>query len=82
VRTQFDDEPGGPEADGWPEICGASISVRLNEDIISLWNRHDNPRTRERIRDTARRVLGLPAATTMEYKTNNGAPCLASLCAC
>jgi len=56
----------------WPEICGCTISVRQNEDIISLWNRYETDfRVRERIRDTLKRVLNLPASTTLEYKTNN-----------
>ena len=40
--------PGGSE---WPEICGATISVRQNEDIISVWNRTDgDPRVKEKIK--------------------------------
>lgn len=35
----------------WPEICGCTISVRQNEDIISLWNRRDgNPKSKEKIK--------------------------------
>ncbi|KAK7056316.1 hypothetical protein VNI00_002869 [Paramarasmius palmivorus] len=57
----------------WPEICGCTISVRQSEDIISLWNRVEvDIKVREKIRDTMRRVLHLPPATIMEYKTNNG----------
>lgn len=26
----------------WPEICGCTISVRQNEDIISVWNRRES----------------------------------------
>lgn len=56
----------------WPEICGCTISVRQNEDIVSLWNRYEvDYKVREKIRDTLKRVLNLPATTTMEYKTNN-----------
>ncbi|KAI0675699.1 eukaryotic translation initiation factor 4E class II [Trametes maxima] len=68
---------GGASADGvppgeWPEICGCTISVRQNEDIISLWNRRDgNAKSKEKIRETIRRVLNLPATTIMEYKSNN-----------
>jgi len=58
--------------DGYPEICGCTISVRQSEDIISLWNRVDQDvRVRERIRDTLRQVLNIPASTIMEYKSNN-----------
>ncbi|KAH7913848.1 translation initiation factor eIF4e [Hygrophoropsis aurantiaca] len=55
----------------WPEICGCTISVRQSEDIISLWNRVDDIKVREKIRDTIRTVLNLPASTIMEYKSNN-----------
>lgn len=60
-----------PEGD-WPEICGCTISVRQNEDIISVWNRSDaDAKVKERIRETIRRVLTLPQTTVMEYKSNN-----------
>ncbi|KAJ6473436.1 translation initiation factor eIF 4e-like domain-containing protein [Mycena vitilis] len=62
----------GGEKEEPPEICGCTISVRQSEDIISLWNRVDGDvKARERIRDTLRQVLGLPASTVMEYKSNN-----------
>ncbi|XP_037074908.1 eukaryotic translation initiation factor 4E type 2-like [Pollicipes pollicipes] len=53
------------------EICGAVVSVRHMEDIISVWNRTaaDTPTT-ARIRDTLKRVLNLPHNTIMEYKTH------------
>ncbi|KAH9070646.1 eukaryotic translation initiation factor 4E class II [Lactarius deliciosus] len=60
-----------PHEDAWPEICGCTISVRQNEDILSVWNRTDEPKLRERIRDRIRAVLHLPPATIMEYKSNN-----------
>jgi len=51
------------------EICGAVISVRYQEDILSLWNRTSNDTvTTSRIRDTLKRVLNLPPNTIMEYK--------------
>lgn len=39
-----------PHEDEWPEICGCTISVRQSEDILSIWNRIDEPKLRERIR--------------------------------
>jgi len=60
-----------PHDDEWPEICGCTISVRQNEDILSVWNRMDEPKLRERIRDRIRVVLHLPPSTIMEYKSNN-----------
>lgn len=59
-------------AGDWPEICGCTISVRQNEDIISVWNRTDSdPKVKEKIGSTIRRVLNLPSNTNMEYKSNN-----------
>uniref|UniRef100_A0AC34R8N5 EIF-4F 25 kDa subunit n=1 Tax=Panagrolaimus sp. JU765 TaxID=591449 RepID=A0AC34R8N5_9BILA len=54
------------------EICGAVCSVRNQEDIVSLWNRTaDNPAITNRIRDTMKRVLNLPASTILEYKRHD-----------
>jgi len=51
------------------EICGAVVSVRYQEDIISIWNRTANDQTTTiRIRDTLKRVLNLPPNTIIEYK--------------
>ncbi|KIP03011.1 hypothetical protein PHLGIDRAFT_130408 [Phlebiopsis gigantea 11061_1 CR5-6] len=65
----------GKDVDGkeeWPEICGCTISVRQNEDIISIWNRVDaEAKVKDKINQTIRKVLNLPATTTMEYKSNN-----------
>nr|CAG4645053.1 EOG090X0BMA [Leptodora kindtii] len=53
------------------EICGAVVSIRFAEDIISVWNRIAGDQvTTTRIRDTLRRVLNLPPTTIMEYKTH------------
>jgi len=54
------------------EICGAVLSMRHSEDILSLWNRTAaNSKNNLRIRDTVKRILGLPAETVMEYKAHN-----------
>lgn len=54
------------------EICGAVVSIRFQEDIISVWNKSANDQsTTIRIRDTLKRVLNLPMNTIMEYKTHN-----------
>ena len=54
------------------EICGAVVSIRVHEDIISVWNRTASDQgTTIRIRDTLRRILNLPLNTIMEYKTHN-----------
>ncbi len=51
------------------EICGAVLSVRYQEDILSVWNRSaDSRRVCLTIRDTLREVMELPATANMEYK--------------
>ncbi|KAI0358023.1 eukaryotic translation initiation factor 4E class II [Trametes cingulata] len=71
-ESQPAQNPEGVPPGEWPEICGCTISVRQNEDIISLWNRHDsNAKSKEKIKETIRRVLNLPPTTIMEYKSNN-----------
>lgn len=53
------------------EICGAVVSVRYQEDIISVWNRTASDQTTTtRIRDTLKRVLNLPPNTILEYKVS------------
>lgn len=52
------------------EICGAVISIRFQDDILSLWNRSTDPAITSRIRDTLQRVLNLPPNTIMEYKAH------------
>ncbi|ESO05991.1 hypothetical protein HELRODRAFT_64314, partial [Helobdella robusta] len=54
------------------ELCGAVISIRFQEDILSLWNKTATDQTTiARIRDTLKRVLNLPTSAVMEYKTHN-----------
>lgn len=51
------------------EICGAVVSVRYQEDIISVWNRTaSDQNATTRIRETLKRVLNLPPNTIIEYK--------------
>ena len=51
------------------EICGCVLSVRYQEDILSIWNRSaDSRRVCMQIRDTMRAVMGLPLDANMEYK--------------
>ncbi|GBB87156.1 hypothetical protein RclHR1_01360027 [Rhizophagus clarus] len=64
----------GDQFDVGTEICGAVLSIRSSEDILSLWNQsaHEG-RINLKIRDTMKRVLNLPSDTIMEYKTHNDA---------
>ena len=49
--SQSGPNPEGVPSGDWPEICGCTISVRQNEDIISLWNRHDSSaKSKEKIK--------------------------------
>ncbi|KAI9341429.1 translation initiation factor eIF 4e-like domain-containing protein [Obelidium mucronatum] len=53
------------------EICGAVISMRHQEDILSVWNKTaDSGRINLKIRDTLKRVLNLPSNCIMEYKAH------------
>ncbi|KAI9907994.1 hypothetical protein PsorP6_003584 [Peronosclerospora sorghi] len=62
----------GEQFDVGNEICGAVISVRYNEDIISLWNRNaDNNEACCRIRDTMRKILNVPQFVALEYKRHD-----------
>ncbi|KAI9203802.1 translation initiation factor eIF 4e-like domain-containing protein [Polychytrium aggregatum] len=61
----------GDQFDVGDEICGAVISIRHSEDILSLWNRNaDDSRVNLKIRDTLKKVLNLPANCVMEYKAH------------
>lgn len=51
------------------EVCGAVVSIRYSEDIVSVWNKTANDREiTERLRDAIKRVLHLPSFVHMEYK--------------
>ena len=54
------------------ELCGAVISIRPAEDIISLWNRTaSDTAITGRIRDTLTQIMQLPRNTVIEYKAHN-----------
>ena len=51
------------------EICGAGLSLRFQEDIISIWNRTaTNHEGNARISEVLRRVLNLGPQGVSEYK--------------
>lgn len=51
------------------EVCGAVVSIRHVEDIVSVWNRRSADReTNERLRDAIKKTLQLPNSVHMEYK--------------
>jgi translation initiation factor 4E len=62
----------GEQFDVGNEICGAVCSMRVSDDIISIWNRTaDNQEATDKIRDQMRRILKLPSFITIEYKKHN-----------
>ena len=51
------------------EVCGAVLSIRYSEDIVSVWNRTSSDRgSVDRIRDGIKKVLQLPGHVHLEYK--------------
>ena len=62
----------GEQFDVGSEICGAVVSIRGTEDIISVWNKSaDNSEATGKIRDQMRRILKLPTFVPMEYKKHH-----------
>ena len=54
------------------EICGAVLSLRFQEDIISLWTRNaTNHEANDRIRLMMQRTLRLPPNGVSEYKSHH-----------
>eukprot|EP00128_Syssomonas_multiformis_P004185 Colp12_sorted_trinity150504_noHs@6945 len=52
-----------------PAVVGVVLSIRLRENLVSVWNRATpNPAVRFRIGERLRQVLQLPAHMTLEYK--------------
>mmetsp|Transcript_25569 Transcript_25569/g.31489 ORF Transcript_25569/g.31489 Transcript_25569/m.31489 type:complete len:265 (+) Transcript_25569:152-946(+) len=51
------------------EVCGAVVSIRYSEDIVSVWNKTATDReVTERLRDCIKKILQLPNFVHMEYK--------------
>jgi translation initiation factor 4E len=51
------------------EICGAVVSIRYSEDIISVWNKSSTDHEiTQKLRDHIKRILQLPSFVHMEYK--------------
>ncbi len=62
----------GEQFDVGNEICGAVMSIRFNEDIIAIWNRHaSNVDARSKIRDMLYRILRLPHMVQLDYKPHD-----------
>ncbi|KAK4239653.1 hypothetical protein C8A03DRAFT_42732 [Achaetomium macrosporum] len=52
------------------EVCGAVLSVRNGEDILSIWARANGQRVLK-IRETMRRILSFPPDTKLEWKSHD-----------
>ncbi|KAH8891298.1 IF4E-domain-containing protein [Thozetella sp. PMI_491] len=52
------------------EVCGAVLSVRNGEDILSIWTRADGGRVLK-VRETMKRVLAFPPDTKVEWKSHD-----------
>ncbi|KAI6248810.1 Eukaryotic translation initiation factor 4E type 2 [Erysiphe necator] len=61
---------GDQFAEASEEVCGAVLSVRNGEDILSIWARNDGGRVLK-IRETMKRILGFPPDTKVEWKSHD-----------
>nr|QNT12795.1 eukaryotic translation initiation factor nCBP2-S [Nicotiana tabacum] len=62
----------GDQLDYGDNICGAVLSVRSNEDILSVWNRNaSDHQAVMALRDSIKRHLKLPSSYVMEYKPHD-----------
>jgi len=62
----------GDQLDYGDTVCGAVLSIRFGEDILSVWNRNssDNQAVMA-LRDSIKRHLHLPVGYLMEYKPHD-----------
>ncbi|KAI1000970.1 hypothetical protein K3495_g7228 [Podosphaera aphanis] len=61
---------GDQFAEASEEVCGAVLSVRNGEDILSIWARNDGGRVLK-IREIMKRILGFPPDTKVEWKSHD-----------
>ncbi|KAG6473453.1 hypothetical protein ZIOFF_067369 [Zingiber officinale] len=62
----------GNQLDFGDDVCGAVLSIRLNEDILSVWNRNaSDQKGVMTLRDSIKRHLKLPQSYLMEYKPHD-----------
>jgi len=52
------------------EVCGFVLSVRSGEDVFSIWTKNDGGRN-IKIRETVKRVLGLPEGTIITWRSHD-----------
>ncbi|KAJ4971819.1 hypothetical protein NE237_004918 [Protea cynaroides] len=62
----------GDQLEHGDNICGAVLSIRFNEDILSVWNRNaSDHQAVMALRDAIKRQLKLPHSYVMEYKAHD-----------
>ncbi|GAO19773.1 hypothetical protein UVI_02044230 [Ustilaginoidea virens] len=61
---------GDQFGDAGEEVCGAVLSMRNGEDILSIWTRTVGGRVLK-IRETMKHVLSFPPNTRVEFKTHD-----------
>ncbi|EEU44359.1 uncharacterized protein NECHADRAFT_36044 [Fusarium vanettenii 77-13-4] len=61
---------GDQFGDAGEDVCGAVLSVRNGEDILSIWTRTDGGRV-IKIRETMKHVLNFPPNTRVEFKSHD-----------
>ncbi|KAJ5379503.1 Eukaryotic translation initiation factor [Penicillium cosmopolitanum] len=61
---------GDQFAEAGDEVCGAVLSVRGGEDVLSVWTRNDGGRN-IKIRETIKRLLAFPLDTNIFWKSHD-----------
>ncbi|KAH0559602.1 hypothetical protein GP486_003886, partial [Trichoglossum hirsutum] len=61
---------GDQFAEAGEEVCGAVLSVRSGEDVLSVWTRIDGGRN-IKIRETVKRLLAFPPDTNIMWKSHD-----------
>ncbi|KAH7152251.1 translation initiation factor eIF 4e-like domain-containing protein [Dactylonectria estremocensis] len=61
---------GDQFGDAGEDVCGAVLSMRNGEDILSIWTRTDGGRV-IKIRETMKHVLNFPPNTRVEFKSHD-----------
>ncbi|MCJ1380757.1 hypothetical protein MMC17_003866 [Xylographa soralifera] len=61
---------GDQFAEAGEEVCGAVLSVRSGEDVLSVWTRIDGGRN-IKIRETIKRLLAFPQDTIIVWKSHD-----------
>ncbi|KAL1956840.1 hypothetical protein VTO42DRAFT_6790 [Malbranchea cinnamomea] len=61
---------GDQFAEASDEVCGAVLSVRSGEDVLSIWTKIDGGRN-IKIRETMKRLLNFPPDTNIVWKSHD-----------